>query len=105
MDAGKPSEHFNDIYNNIGIKINENNLKINGDNAENPVIMNIPTKEMMLKLNENNLKNKFDICLKHRYNESSNNETTNQRKHIMNNIDRLEMIRIAVEKQYAKDNK
>ena len=23
LDAGKPSEHFNDIYNNIGIKINE----------------------------------------------------------------------------------
>ena len=76
-------------------------MKINGDNAEKPDIMNVPTKEMMLKINENN----FDICLKHRYNESSNNETTNQRKHIMNNIDRLEMIRIAVEKQYVKDNK
>jgi hypothetical protein len=68
--------------------------------------MNIPTKEMMLKVNENNLKINLTL-LKNIV--IMNIPTNNTKGNIMSNstvnADRLEMIRIAVEKQYANDNK
>ena len=80
-------------------------MKIKGDNAEKPVIMNIPTKEMMLKLNENKLK--INLTFTKNIVIMNQHQQTIIRKFIMNtlNIDRLEMIRIAVEKQYANNNK
>ena len=78
-------------------------MKINGDNAENPVIMNLPTKEMMIKVNENNLK--INLTITKNIVIMNHTKQQHQRKYIMYNETRLEMIRIAVEKQNAKDNK